>query len=137
MKTSHIFTVVAVVGALAFILPSQAAANPKIGLTSQAIQRVVGKDVSKVRDCYTKHAMKQRGANGKVSLNLLIRGSGKLRSVKVDAPSVKGKKFERCVKQIAETWQFPKSGGSTEVSYPFLFVHAHASGAGPRVPGRR
>ena len=114
------------------------AGKKQTSLTQAQIREVIRKGAARVSRCYAVHAMKQKGADGRVRLQLVIRASGKVGSAKVEAPSVRGKKFKRCVVKVAKRWRFPKAAGETEVIYPFYFLHTHARGAGPiRHRGRR
>jgi len=106
------------------------ASRRKVGLDAKEISRVVRQDIPKIRQCYVRHAMKQKQADGKVSLELVIRANGDLESLDVIAPSVRGNQFSRCVERVVDHWQFPESGGETEATYPLLFVHTHTP-AGP------
>ena len=114
------------------LLASQAAAEKRpTSLTQEQIREVVRKETTKVSACYAKHAMKQEDADGKVNLHLVIKASGKVGSVEVEAPSVRGEKFSRCVVDLARRWEFPEAAAETEVIYPFFFVHANVRNAGP------
>ncbi len=107
------------------LMSSEAVAQKQVSLTQEQIREVVRKETSKVSRCYAKHAMKQKTADGKVELRLIIKASGKVGEIEVSAPSVRGKKFPRCVTNVAKRWKFPKAAAETEVIYPFMFVHTH------------
>ena len=94
-------------------------------LTADDVKEVIGAQTAKVRRCYQRYAKRQRQADGTLHVHLQVQPSGKVAKVDVDAPSVRGKRFSRCVSRIAKRWQFPRASGGTDVSYPFLFVHGH------------
>lgn len=130
MKTVHLFTLVVFL-AVTFVA-SSADSKGQTNLTQDQIRKVIRKGTAAISQCYARHAMKQKQADGKVQLQLVIKPTGKVATVDVQAPSVKGKKFERCATNVAKRWKFPKAVTETEVIYPLYFVHTHARGAGPR-----
>jgi len=113
--------IIAVVLAAA-ALPGAARAETE-QLSPDEVRRVVNAHAHEVRTCYEKHAMKQKEATGKVLLDLVVRASGDVSEVDVEAEGVRGRKFERCVESRASKWRFPESREATEVQYPFLFQH--------------
>ena len=100
-------------------------ARPNVGLTSDDVKEVIGAQKDKVRRCYDRYAKRQRNANGKLHVFLAVNPNGKVAEVEVDAPTVRGKKFARCVTKVAKRWQFPKANGGTDISYPFRFLHGY------------
>ena len=56
-------------------------------------------------------------------MHLQVKANGKVAKVEVEAPTVRGKKFARCVTRVAKRWRFPKASGGTDVTYPFRFVY--------------
>lgn len=113
-----------------FIIPlalglslGEVSARSYVELTADDVKAVISQGSEKVGQCYRRHAKKQKQADGKVALHLVVTASGKVAEVEVEAPSIRGKKFERCVTEVAKRWHFPKASGGTDVTYPFLFVH--------------
>jgi TonB family protein len=92
-------------------------------LSADQVRQVIRANGHEVRACYERHAMKQKSATGKVTLDLVVRPEGTVEEVSVDAAGVRGSQFRRCVEQKARSWRFPEATGSTEVQYPFLFQH--------------
>jgi hypothetical protein len=84
-----------------------------------------------VRDCYLQHAARQRTANGRFTLGLIIKPVGTILRLVVIAPGVRGKLFEDCVRTASEEWHFPDRGGYTAVEIPVILVKTRAPGAGP------
>ena len=117
MKRFASFSFLALAAALA---ASPAAAGE---LSADQVRQVIRANGHEVRACYERHALKQKGATGKVTLDLVVRPEGSVDNVKVEAEGVRGNKFGRCVEGKARSWRFPESTGSTEVQYPFLFQH--------------
>lgn len=103
-------------------------------LTQEEIKRVVADHAPEIRDCYERHGKQHRRATGEVNLGMVVEREGTVRrtSISVEAPGVKGDRFERCVVAKASQWRFPAKRSPTEFQYPFLFHHTKAPGAGPR-----
>jgi TonB family protein len=100
-------------------------------LSAADLRKVMAEHGDDVKQCYTRHGMKQRTASGKVVVTAVVAKDGSTRDVSVEAPGVKGDKLERCVASAARSWAFPPIDSPTEVELPFLFQHTHARGAGP------
>ena len=94
-------------------------------LSEEEIKRVVAEHADDVKSCYAKHAVKQKRATGRVKLGLVVDADGTVRrpSIEVEAPGVRGKRFERCVEAKVADWRFPEAKGPTEILYPFYFQH--------------
>ena len=97
-------------------------ARSYVGLTADDVREVIGPQSRKVRRCYKRYAKKQRGVDGKVFVHLAVNPNGKVADVDVDAPTIRGKRFSRCVTKVAKRWRFPKASGGTDVTYPFRFL---------------
>ncbi len=110
---------------------NEAHAETSTPLSATDIQRTMARHSASIQRCYVRHAMAQKGATGSVTLEMRVRMSGNVDRLKVEAPSVRGRKFEQCVRALMPKWKFPRSSSNTTVKYPFLFVHTYARGAGP------
>lgn len=130
MKTYRLIVLISLITVP--LVAGEALADRQTSLTAPQIQKVVRKGKSGVSRCYSLHAMKQKKADGRVTLHLGIRSSGKVDKIDIEAPTVHGKKFSRCVTRTVRKWRFPRAVTGTDVSYPFRFVHTHARGAGPK-----
>lgn len=126
-KKSRYFIISLIVMPLTLALSAgDSHARTKVGLTADDVKEVISDQKDKVRRCYDRHAKRQRGASGKFNLFLAVNPNGKVADVEVDAPTVRGDKFSRCVTRVAKRWQFPEANGGTDVSYPFRFVHGYS-----------
>lgn len=121
------------IAVLALAPVTEARAERRQPLTSAKIRQVMSQHAPAVRDCYVKHAT-QQGPTGTLTLELLVRASGQVAGVEVEAAASDEKQLEQCVSQLAKNWRFPKSSYQTLVKYPMMFVHTQAQGAGPAVP---
>ena len=129
-------TVSLAIAAFAFGPATEAQAERRQPLTSAHIRQVMSQHTPAVRGCYVKHAMQGQGSMGSLTLEILVRASGQVAGVEVEAPASDEKKLEQCVSQLAKNWRFPKSSSQTLVKYPMMFVHTQAQGAGPVMPTR-
>lgn len=126
MTKSRYFVMTLIVVPLTLSLSAgDSEARAKVGLTADDVKEVIGAQKDKVRRCYDRYAKRQRRANGKLHVFLAVNANGKVSKVEVDAPTVRGKKFSRCVTKVAKRWQFPKANGGTDISYPFRFLHGY------------
>jgi TonB family protein len=124
------------IAAFAFAPAPEAQAERRQPLTSAQIRQVMSQHAPAVRGCYVQHAMRQQGSMGSLTLEILVRASGQVAGVEVEAQVSDDKKLEQCVLQIAKNWRFPRSSSQTLVKYPMMFLHTQAQGAGPVVPAR-
>jgi outer membrane biosynthesis protein TonB len=124
------------IAAFAFGPATEAQAERRQPLTSGQIRQVMSQHTPAVRGCYVQHAMQRQGSMGSLTLEILVRASGQVAGVEVEAAASDEKKLELCVSQLAKNWRFPKSSSQTLVKYPMMFVHTQAQGAGPVVPTR-
>jgi TonB family protein len=115
---------------------AEAQAERRQPLSSAQIRQVMSQHAPAVRGCYVQHSMQQQGSMGSLTLEILVRASGQVAGVEVEAAASDQKKLEQCVGQLAKNWRFPKSSSQTLVKYPMMFVHTQAQGAGPVVPTR-
>jgi hypothetical protein len=122
------------IAVFAFGPATEARAERRQPLTSAQIRQVMSQHAPAVRGCYVQHAMQKQGSMGSLTLEILVRASGQVVAVEVEALASDEKKLEQCVSQLAKNWRFPKSSSQTLVKYPMMFVHTQAQGAGPVVP---
>jgi TonB family protein len=114
--------------ALAFGSANEARAERRQPLTSAKIRQVMSKHAPALRDCYLQHVT-QQGPTGTLTLEILVRASGQVAGVEVEALASDQKKLEQCVLQLSKRWRFPRSSDETLVKYPMMFVHTQGAGA--------
>ena len=89
-------------------------------LTSRTVARVIRRRVSRLRYCLLGRDVQQKA--GKAIISLTVLPSGRVSSVKVEAPSFRGTGLASCVKRSAALWKFPKfQTGKISHSYPVIF----------------
>jgi hypothetical protein len=100
-------------------------------LSREEIEKAIAPHVPAIQTCYKTHAAEQETAKGDLRLEMLIHPKGKIQKLWVVAPGVKGKKLDKCIKDLSQSWRFPEKPGFTNAVLPFSFVKTHAKGAGP------
>ncbi len=100
-------------------------------LSANEIQHVVFAYDEELSACYRDHALGQPRATGAMNLEIIIHRNGTLFRLEVNAPGVRGKQLDRCVRKVAESWRFPPRKGFTTAEVPFQYVRTRIPGAGP------
>jgi hypothetical protein len=113
--------------------PAPTPAPPHDGktLTAEEISRYMAPYVGGVRQCYERHAIRDRRADGRVRLEMIVRRTGRVIGLHVITPNITNKRFVECVESLAAEWSFPPRPNRTAVALPFLFLRTHAPGSGP------
>jgi len=111
--------------------PSSADGKPPKHLTQTDIEQAIAHDVDAVARCYKKFGLRHKKAKGELRIELVVHRRGYVKRVSIDAPGVRGKKLERCVRPLAQAWSFPERRYFTVASVPFFFLRTDAKGAGP------
>ena len=118
-----------------FMLASSAMAkSPKgDGLTNQEIIETVQKYNDDARNCYLAQLEKDKTAEGKVKIRMLIDLKGKVSASRLEQNTFKDKSLGQCLMDKMKAWQFPKPRGGEIVSaaYPFEFKTAPAPTPSP------
>ncbi|MEO8183806.1 MAG: protein kinase [Deltaproteobacteria bacterium] len=101
-----------------------AAAGP--GLEATAIQRTVRKYSPAVRqDCWQR-ALSARApgvpSSAKVTATITVNAAGRVQSVTASGAPRGFPGLARCIEERVRDWAFPRSGGETVTSVPFMFV---------------
>jgi hypothetical protein len=109
----------------------EAGAEPRKPLSSAQIRHVLSQHAPALRECYVQHSMQQQGSMGSLTLELLVRASGQVAALEVQAPGTDKKKVEQCVSRLVKTWRFPRSSDETLVKYPMMFLHTQKQAVSP------
>lgn len=90
-------------------------------LDRDIIRRIVRARINEVRSCYNAGLTKDPNLQGRVSVNFVITGTGKVGSSVVQESTLKDSSVANCVAKAVKRWQFPKprGGGNVIVTYPF------------------
>ncbi len=114
---------VSLVGATgASLIPIPEEASVDGGLDSSLIGDVVRRNLGQIRFCYEQGLQLNSALSGRVAVNWVIDGSGRVKIAKVKNTSLNNKTVEDCILRRLRTWKFPIPEGNQEVpvSYPFL-----------------
>lgn len=93
-------------------------------LSDQDILAVFRRHAPKVRGCYEDFLKVSPKASGRVAVDLVVKGSGRVRKVIYKENTITDKKFKSCVTTQLKSFVFPKTGtdSDTVVKYPpFVF----------------
>jgi TonB family protein len=92
-------------------------------LDSAAIASVVKSKISGIKYCYEKELKNNPKLAGKVVVNFTIGETGEVTRYEVESSSINNTEVEQCILRMVRRWKFPPpSGGTVEVSYPFIFT---------------
>lgn len=75
-----------------------------------------------IKGCYERALKRNPNISGKIVIRWTITGAGTVSGVDIDQDTLGDSEVASCIKNFVARWRFPApSGGSVEVSYPFLF----------------
>jgi len=99
----------------------QAKAQVQGALDRDIIRRIVRAHINEIRSCYNAGLTKDPNLQGRVAVNFVITGTGKVGSSVVQESTIKDASVANCVAKAVKRWQFPKprGGGNVIVTYPF------------------
>ncbi|PRQ05384.1 AgmX/PglI C-terminal domain-containing protein [Enhygromyxa salina] len=99
----------------------QAKAEVQGALDRDIIRRIVRAHINEVRSCYNAGLTKNPNLEGRVAVNFVITGTGKVGSSVVQESTIKDTSVANCIAKAVKRWQFPKprGGGNVIVTYPF------------------
>jgi len=92
-------------------------------LPRHVIQRIVRRRTNELRGCYNDELRMDPNVSGRISIQFLIDGAGRVVTAGVKESTVRNPTMEACVVRAIETWEFPNppGGGAVVVTYPFTF----------------
>ncbi|MCP4499577.1 MAG: AgmX/PglI C-terminal domain-containing protein [Deltaproteobacteria bacterium] len=92
-------------------------------LDPSIIRRIVREHANQIKYCYERGLTKNPGLTGKIVMNWVIQGSGKVQRASTKSTTMKNKGVENCIAGKIKRWRFPKpkGGGIVIVNYPFVF----------------
>jgi hypothetical protein len=93
-------------------------------LDKEIVRRVIHQHHAEVRFCYEKRLMMKDGLGGRVVTQFTIAGGGKVLSSVVTETSLHDRDVEECIVQALRRWEFPRSGQTSFVTYPFILQGA-------------
>lgn len=88
------------------------------------IDRVVKKNLTRIRHCYQRELQKSPDLGGKVKVKFVIGADGTVKSAVTSTTTLGSPAAENCINHVFDTMVFPqpKGGGTAIISYPFLFA---------------
>jgi hypothetical protein len=93
-------------------------------LDNEIIRRVVRQHHAEVRFCYEKRLMSHDALGGRVVTQFTIAATGRVLSSIVSDDSMHDGDIEQCITSAVRRWEFPRSGQTSIVTYPFILQSA-------------
>jgi hypothetical protein len=93
-------------------------------LDKEIVRRIVHRHRPEVRFCYEKQLLLHSELGGRVVTQFTIAATGKVLSSVVTESSVRDRDIEQCIVQAVRRWEFPQSGQTSIVTYPFILQNA-------------
>ncbi|MCB0421987.1 MAG: energy transducer TonB [Bdellovibrionales bacterium] len=92
------------------------------GLEKSQIAAVINRNIGQVIYCYEKGLQKQPNLSGRVAIEFVIAGNGRVSEANVSRSSLQHNKVESCITNKLKAWRFPKPQGNVDVNvtYPFI-----------------
>jgi TonB family protein len=91
-------------------------------LDPNIVVREVRARMSAIKACYERALKRNPNLSGKVVVRWTITAAGTVSGVDIDQDSLGDSEVTNCIKGLVARWRFPApSGGSVEVSFPFVF----------------
>ena len=91
-------------------------------LPPELIQRVIRRNMNRIKDCYEQELAKTPELKGRLSVRFLIGRNGSVMSINVASADPPMQSVAGCTVRILRTLHFPEpNGGVVSVTYPFIF----------------
>ena len=99
--------------------------GPEIGqgdLNPKEASAIVMRGAPALQQCYERALKRNPNLSGKVVIHWTITQAGTVSGVDVEQDTLGDAEVASCIKSLVARWRFPApSGGSVEVSFPFVF----------------
>jgi hypothetical protein len=100
---------------------------PQPALDQNGVVKTVRERLPAIKACYEAALRREPKIAGKVVARWSIDGVGQVTAFAWESDQMKSPGFKACARSVIEKWRFPPSkGGSTAVSFPFLFERSTA-----------
>jgi hypothetical protein len=91
------------------------------GLDRDIIRRIARAHINEVRSCYNAGLSKNRKLAGRVTINFVIAGTGKVPVATPIDRTLSDSTVENCIAKAIKRWTFPKPRGGDKVIVDFAF----------------
>lgn len=114
----------------------QAKATVDGPLDRDIVRRIVRAHINEVRSCYNAGLTNNPELGGRVEIQFVIDGDGKVETSVVSETTLPDSSVSACIAKAVKRWQFPKpqGGGSVTVGYPFILENGGGGGSGTDEP---
>jgi hypothetical protein len=94
-------------------------------LDPSIVSKEVKSRLGAIKACYERALKRNPNLSGKVVIHWTITAAGTVSGVDVENDTMGDSEVANCIKSLIARWRFPApSGGSVEVSFPFVFQAA-------------
>jgi hypothetical protein len=93
------------------------------GLTADEIARVVRSRQNAIRACYERQLQRHPDLSGRIVIQWRIGPDGRVMGPRVRETTMRHGPVEDCIVRQVQAMQFPRSPGTANVNFPFLFNH--------------
>jgi len=95
-------------------------------LDPSIVSKEVRSRLGAIKACYERALKRNPNLSGKVVVHWTITAAGTVSGVDVESDTLGDNEVGSCIKSLVARWRFPApSGGSVEVSFPFVFQASH------------
>ena len=91
-------------------------------LDPSIVSKEVRSRLGAIKACYERALKRNPNLSGKIVIHWTITAAGTVSGVDVETDTLGDNEVASCIKSLVARWRFPApSGGSVEVSFPFVF----------------
>jgi hypothetical protein len=92
------------------------------GLSRDEVGKVIHSHIAEVRYCYESAMIRNADVQGKLVIDFVIQGAGKVKTAKINSSTLNDASLDQCIVGRLMKWQFPKPKGGVDVAvtYPFI-----------------
>jgi hypothetical protein len=93
------------------------------GLSKDEVGKVIHAHLGEVRYCYESAMIKNPSLQGKLIIDFMIQGTGRVKTAKINNSNLGDYSLDQCIISHLVKWVFPhpKGGVNVAVTYPFIF----------------
>ncbi len=105
-----------------YTLPLEEEALIQGGLDRDQIAAVIQRNIGQIIYCYEQGLQTSPSLSGRVTMDFVIGGNGRVRTAQVANTSLRSQAVENCIAGRLRNWTFPQPKGQVDVkvSYPFV-----------------
>ena len=91
-------------------------------LDEETVRKIALKNQVSLKYCFQKAQMRNPNLQGKIVVEIVIDGEGKVSSVSVKESTIDDQEMVSCVLRMIKRWQFPATGSEITITFPLVFI---------------